>query len=66
MGSDVNQGLGPDWLVSSAVDGARLTWWWAKRWNLISRTTGLRLPCGCCIVAASACQHINTHELSLG
>lgn len=26
-----------------------------------SRTTGLRLPCGCCIVTASACQHINTH-----
>lgn len=26
-----------------------------------SRTTGLRLPCGCCIVTASAFQHINTH-----
>lgn len=35
MGSDVNQGLGPHWLVSSAVDEARLMWQWAKRRNLI-------------------------------
>lgn len=31
MVSDVNQGLGPHWLV----DEARLTWQWAKRRNLI-------------------------------
>lgn len=35
MGSDVNRGLGPHWLLSSAVDEAGLTWQWATRRNLI-------------------------------
>lgn len=62
MGSDVNQGLGPHWLMSSAVDEPCLAWRWAQKVESYrSRTAGLRLPCGCGIVTASARQHINTH-----